>query len=466
MNIKKYRATNMSEAMESIKSELGSDAYIISSQVVRQKGLLGIFKSKQIEVTAGIEKPKPDRLGKESVGSMRKSPYSTSSIQKGLDKAKLLQLLSEQESQPLYETLKSANLSKHEQTEQFNSNELQSTNKQMNETKRYSFESFNKTSQEVIASEALEKLLTTKAEPSQLIKDEDSKVMALEQQMIQMKHMMEQLMNQKQSNGMESLSGEAISETPLSSKGETNFYQFMKQYDFNECFEAEYKTYLINSNQELNNIDELSLTRFLNHEVNRLVQINDSPLGKINIFVGPPGVGKTTTIAKIASNEILKSNKKIGFITVDTYRIGAVEQLKTYANILNVPLKVVYSIDDMNKALNELSSCDCIIIDSMGRTHREHENLEELQQLFENIADKKMFLVLSMSSKYRQLKQIINNYQVLNYDQLLLTKLDECEKNENILNVCYYSQKPLTYLCTGQEVPNDIVIATKDCMVS
>lgn len=234
----------------------------------------------------------------------------------------------------------------------------------------------------------------------------------------------------------------------------------LKDFDFSKEFQKQWYEYLLNNSEGNYEISKTKLYDFVQHEVRRLVYLGCDTTPKVHVFVGPPGVGKTTTIAKIASNEILQYQRKVGLITVDTYRIGAIEQLKTYASILNVPIKVVHNAEELKQALMELEDCDRIIVDSMGRTHRDYDNLKELKELLSVLDRYTCYLVLSMSTKYRELTRIMTEFQFLNYNHLILTKLDECERNENILNIFYQFQYPVAYLCTGQEVPTDIEIPT------
>lgn len=177
---------------------------------------------------------------------------------------------------------------------------------------------------------------------------------------------------------------------------------------------------------------------------------------KVVFFVGPTGVGKTTTIAKIASHFSLKENKKVGLITADTYRVAAVEQLKTYANILCVPLKVIYSQDEVNEAIEAYSDRDLIFVDTAGRSHKNDAQYEEIRSLIQATDNKDIFLVLSATTKYKDLLKITEKYAVVSDYNIIFTKLDETSCYGNILNIKMRTGANLSYATFGQNVPDDI----------
>lgn len=179
-------------------------------------------------------------------------------------------------------------------------------------------------------------------------------------------------------------------------------------------------------------------------------------------FFGPTGVGKTTTIAKLAANSMLKEKRKIGFITADTYRMAAVEQLKTYANILNVPLEVVFSPKEMAAAMERLSDCDLIFVDTAGRNFRNDEYVAGIRELLAHGKDSVNYLVLSLSAKYNDMKAIAQNFAEVQVKQVIFTKADETNSFGTMLNVCQEMNLQLSYLTTGQNVPDDIVVATPE----
>lgn len=179
--------------------------------------------------------------------------------------------------------------------------------------------------------------------------------------------------------------------------------------------------------------------------------------GKRNVFfVGPTGVGKTTTIAKVASYFTLNLGKKVALITSDTYRIAAVEQLRTYANILNIPIKVVYTKEELEDAVEGFSDKDLVLVDTAGRSHKNVEHQHDLNELLEAIDNKEVYLVLSVATKYKDLIQITQKYDEIVSYKIIFTKLDETSSYGNILNIKEKTGAKLSYVTFGQNVPDDI----------
>lgn len=184
---------------------------------------------------------------------------------------------------------------------------------------------------------------------------------------------------------------------------------------------------------------------------------------KLVFFMGPTGVGKTTTIAKLASYFKLEKKLKVALITCDTYRIAAVEQLRTYANILDVPLQVVYTIEEFNSAVKGYKDYDLIFVDTAGRSHKNNEQCNEILhfvndcQIDENI-EKETFLVLSAATKYKDLININQVFGTLKNYSIIFTKLDETSCLGNILNMKLHTGLQLSYVTSGQAVPDDISI--------
>ena len=175
-------------------------------------------------------------------------------------------------------------------------------------------------------------------------------------------------------------------------------------------------------------------------------------------FIGPTGVGKTTTIAKLASKLKLDMKLNVALMTADTYRIAAVDQLKTYAEILQVPLKVVYSDTELKDAYDEMKNFDIVLIDTAGRSHRDKQQREDIEKLINAIPEEQrdIFLVLSVTTKYKDLIRITEAYSEIAKYRLIFTKLDETDTLGNIFNVKLLTGAPLSYATFGQKVPNDI----------
>ena len=174
------------------------------------------------------------------------------------------------------------------------------------------------------------------------------------------------------------------------------------------------------------------------------------------VFMGPTGVGKTTTIAKLSSMLTLKHNKKIGLATADTYRIAAVEQLRTYADILGLDIRTVYSPEEMATQVEALSETnDIILVDTAGRSHRNKENLAELKATLDQIPDSLRYLVLSVTTRYRDLGNIVDAYNSVTDFTMIFTKLDEADSLGNLVNLCCLTGKRPAYITFGQSVPED-----------
>lgn len=180
---------------------------------------------------------------------------------------------------------------------------------------------------------------------------------------------------------------------------------------------------------------------------------------KLVFFIGPTGVGKTTTIAKIASKFRVDEKKKVALLTADTYRIAAAEQLRTYANILEVPFRVIYTVEEIAKALEDFRDYDYIMIDTAGHSHQNNTQKDNMCNIIHSVDDKvekEVHLVLSATTKYRDLISIADSYKEMADYKLIFTKLDETTTLGNLLNLRLYTGASLSYVTYGQNVPDDI----------
>jgi len=180
---------------------------------------------------------------------------------------------------------------------------------------------------------------------------------------------------------------------------------------------------------------------------------------KVVALVGPTGVGKTTTIAKLAANYNLSVKKKVALFTLDTYRVAAVEQLKVYSQIMGIPMEVIEKTDDLERAFGRHQDKDLILIDTSGQSQKNKEQLIKLKTFLNVLSDVEVHLLLSATTSTETMDNIIQNFRFLSVDRLLFTKIDEGFIFGNILNVVSKYKIPVSYLTLGQNVPQDIEVA-------
>jgi len=182
--------------------------------------------------------------------------------------------------------------------------------------------------------------------------------------------------------------------------------------------------------------------------------------------IGPTGVGKTTTLAKIAAECVLKHQKKVAFITTDTYRIAAIEQLKTYAKILDVPIEVCYNIEDFQTATNRFKEYDVVFIDTAGRNFRNQKYVSDLKNAIDFNNDMETFLVLALTSKQKDMEEIRNQFSLIHIDKFIFTKLDETSVYGAMLNMSHKFSTGIAFLTNGQNVPDDLIEANPEIIVN
>jgi flagellar biosynthesis protein FlhF len=219
--------------------------------------------------------------------------------------------------------------------------------------------------------------------------------------------------------------------------------------------------------RQMPDAEQLGLVE-LKRKLARLVEADLPATGAIQLtpgrrrlvaLVGPTGVGKTTTIAKLAANFRLRDKRRIGLITVDTYRIAAVEQLRTYADIIDLPMEIVATPREMQQAVARMSDLDLILLDTAGRSPRDEVQIQELKNLLAEAVPDEVHLVLSSVASTNTLARTVAQFSAVGTTALVLTKLDEAPALGNLLPLLQGSRLPLSYLTHGQNVPDDITPA-------
>jgi len=186
---------------------------------------------------------------------------------------------------------------------------------------------------------------------------------------------------------------------------------------------------------------------------------------KVILVLGPTGVGKTTSIVKLAADFSVKQKKNVGIINTDTYRIGAQEQLQTYADILGVPIQVVYHAHELEKAMETMSDRDIIFVDTAGKRPGDDQHKEDLLEIVRILRPEDTLLCLAATTSFASIKEMVDTYGFIDDYRVMITKLDETKYRGTILNISWYTQKPLAYVTTGQDVPDDIEIADVETLV-
>lgn len=187
---------------------------------------------------------------------------------------------------------------------------------------------------------------------------------------------------------------------------------------------------------------------------------------KVVLFIGPTGVGKTTTLAKLAATLALKQKRQVGLITADTYRIAAADQLRIYSDILGIPLMVIYSPKEIKGALSVYADKDVVLIDTAGKSLNDKAQHKEIEELIALSEVDEIYIFIASNTSYLGYMNIIDNYKFIPDYKFIFTKMDEAAAYGIILNCCCMSGKPLSYMTNGQNVPDDIEIINPEKIVN
>ncbi len=249
-----------------------------------------------------------------------------------------------------------------------------------------------------------------------------------------------------------------------------SFLQYLRNHEINEELITRIGDELFEHVNEIDSNKQSLSYRQIATQVLKKALI-DVPFGGLSYqkkyinVLGPTGVGKTTTIAKMAAHAVLQKKKKIGFITTDTYRIAAIEQLKTYAGLLQAPVEIVYNSEDFKKAMETYKDFDLVFIDTAGRNYKEVKFVEDVKKLIQFEDNVESYLVLSSTSKEKDMETIIEQFSSFPIEQFIFTKADETNSIGSMINLMIKYNKGLAYYTDGQEVPEDINEASVDSLL-
>ncbi|WP_079910253.1 flagellar biosynthesis protein FlhF [Paenibacillus sp. 32352] len=418
MRVKRYVVDSMPDALQKIRTDLGKDAVILNTKEIRSGGFLGMFSKKKIEVIAATDSA---------------AAAAAPSISKG-------------SGQPVVPLSKPAAPIITEKITYTRPTPLKmNTEPDVNESL-----SFPEVPDVLVPEQRHETKPVHQPAVQQPVQMHapHSRDDVLLQEIKQMKQYMQQL------------SVHGTQGVPMDPVLEQMQQRLLEQEIDPELVEQLMTRAAEEASADGSPITEREVRRSLERQLHELfVQGTNKrldPETKVAHFVGPTGVGKTTTIAKLAAEQVLKYHRKVGFITSDTYRIAAVEQLKTYGTILNVPLEVVFSPQDLPRAFEQMKDRDIIFMDTAGRNFRNEMYVSELNALLQTEGKSETFLVLSLTTKYKDMKAIADNFTKFKLDKLLLTKMDETETYGSIINLAHEFQLQMSYVTHGQSVPEDI----------
>ncbi len=396
MIIKKFTGKTEAEATEAAKKELGSTLVIMNVREVKKKGWFAFLSPKQMEVTAALEEEAPAR--------------------------------------PQYGSILRTAADKEIRTEQQN---LLAKNSAENIEKKL---------------DSLQTLLESQLNNRQPEKDESAKAQDVP----------EAEGKEEKSSDMAAAEKKEEEENPEQDKFIRLLYNKMLDNEMDEKYvnsiledASKTKKADLPFDYLLANIYQKMVLKFGKSE--GITPSEEGP--RIVLFIGPTGVGKTTTIAKLAGRYCVEEKKKVALLTADTYRIAAAEQLRTYANILETPFRVIYTSEELQAAVDDYWDCDYIFIDTAGRSHQNTDQLEKMKKMVAALKKPEqyqVFLVLSATTKYRDLQKIADCYGKIADFELIFTKLDETEAVGNLLNMKLYTDAPIAYVTCGQNVPDDM----------
>ncbi len=442
MLVRKFEAENMAAALQQVKQTLGSEALILSTRTIGKKGL-GVLGKQIIEVTAAIESPSMKDGFRKAVPNTEVKPATLGTIpaaysrrvetledeQVSLSKAAVNQKI-EIRSNPLEDEVRQL----RSQLEAQNVNQLQAEINQLKELMQQ------------LAQAQLESRVAVAARPV------SQQVQALQEVKAQQAAPLTQL-------------------KPSSEQSLEDLLDLMVERGIDREAAVTIARFAAPQMNERQRQEPDQCRDFLTATIANLVQTTGSlwspgdPQKRISL-IGATGVGKTTTIAKLAAEAITQSGARVALVTIDTYRIAAVEQLKVYGEIMGLPVEVVLSPEQLQEAFRRHRDKDLILIDTAGRSPRDQVRIDELNQFLGSESKVENCLVLAAPTEERLQQKTLDAFSPIPLSRLIFTKLDEADRYGSLINVPIRSNLPLAYLTNGQQVPEDLLRAEPKMVAS
>ena len=493
MQIKSFKAPTLKEAMANVKSELGVDAVILHTNKIKKGGILGFHAKEIVEVIAAVE---DEPVVKEQKPAMDTGAVSEAVLQAAAAARASRNSAPEPEPQPIqpqptgnftprnmvsqYQTAGTIEAISHAMAQNTPSptfgEVLASVNKAQEQAgqpvvneqaapvapavdmnpdieqpvvKEEPVEPVSVAEEKLVSAESDVEQLTPEKEVETASEDaadldvKEQEILDLQNQLEEMKSMLvEMSRNKNEAGGIPNL------QRAMEAQG-------ISQHVLEDMISK------LNGTEILAPQNSIKALKALEKYVRKAIRIangitlySDKP--KIVALIGPTGVGKTTTLAKIAAKFVLEEGAKVALITADTYRISAVEQLKTYSDILGLPLEIVYNPQALQEAIEKHRDKQLILLDTAGRSQYNAYQMKELSELLNIDADIEKHLVMSATTKTSDGLELLDNFSLCKPDRVIFTKVDETKTHGIILNILHRRKAALSYLTNGQSVPDDI----------
>jgi len=401
MQVKRYHAEDMKQAMDAAIRELGSDAVMIAQNKVRRKGFTGLFRKPILEVQFAYDPANvPSAKKKKALNTLdQESPAQSDHRSPGGSQPSGGSLQLGGSGDKGWGHKGKATTVSNEQFEQLD--------KRMN-------------SFEAMLTDFLEKFTYIKRDVTYDYTEEVQNLLG---------RLIEAQVREELAHSLAKQTGQLLKQQPGSNANEVIEHLILEQFGRSEPI------------------------------------LHKKFTQKVILVLGPTGVGKTTSIVKLAADFSVKQKKNVGIINTDTYRIGAQEQLQTYADILGVPIQVVYHAHELDKAMESMSDRDIIFVDTAGKRPGDDQHKEDLLEIVRILKPEDILLCLAATTSFASIKEMVDTYGFIDDYRVMITKLDETKYRGTILNISWYTQKPLAYVTTGQDVPDDIEIADVEALV-